>query len=190
MGCDGFAELKKMLQADNDEKISFSDQQDVDELIQFLKSTEEEECEKKIDEFVDLILEKSNVFFFGIGNSAAMAYYGARYFSDLGLFSFYIDDPFYPSYLRSSDYCAIFLSESGETVELIRQVSHLKEAGATVLLITNNEESTLAKMADCTLAYHVTETKLVQTFDLTSQVPTLYLLEKIAKRVKGFIPET
>ena len=43
-----------------------------------------------------LLTKASSIIFVGVGNSSIIGKYGARYFNNVGWFSFAIDDPFTP----------------------------------------------------------------------------------------------
>lgn len=81
----------------------------------------------------------------------------------------------------------IALSESGETQEVISQVMHFKEHGCKILSITNGVSNTLAKMSDYHLAYYVTERMIKGEYNITTQVPVLYLLEALGRRLMAEI---
>ena len=76
----------------------------------------------------------------------------------------------------------IALSESGMTKQTVYIASHLQQRGCPLISITNNEHSVLAKMADCNISYHVTE-KMVNERNVTTQVPVLYIIETLAKKL-------
>ena len=119
----------------------------------------------------------------GSGLPGILGKYGARYFSNLGKYSQYIEDPYYPIGGDREDALVIALSESGETQEVISQVMHFKEHGCKILSITNGVSNTLAKMSDYHLAYYVTERMIKGEYNITTQVPVLYLLEALGRRL-------
>ena len=108
---------------------------------------------------------------------------GARYFSNVGYFSLFIDDPWLPILQNPSEGTVmIVLSESGMTKQTLYIASHLQQRGCPLISVTNNANSVLAKMADCNISYHVTE-RMVNDRNVTTQIPVLYIIETLAKRL-------
>ena len=114
-----------------------------------------------------------------------MAEYGARYLSNLGKFALSVTDPFYPVTVTPNvTMTAVLLSVSGETVQILHLAQQFKARGCSLIAITSSPQSTLAKMADMTLPYYTTARRVgSEKYDLTSQMPALYLLEALAHRV-------
>ncbi|MGL5642200.1 MAG: MurR/RpiR family transcriptional regulator, partial [Paraclostridium sp.] len=90
--CEGFSEFKvkfKMyIEEENIEKVS----DDTSEIINFFKTTENSNLDKKLDELCDLVKTASNIIFIGSGSSGILCKYAARYFSSIGKFTVHIDD--------------------------------------------------------------------------------------------------
>ena len=131
------------------------------------------------------------IFVVGIGNSGSIASYGARYFSNLGKFALSVSDPFYPITLTDcTSAAALVFSVSGETPEVLKLAHDLRERGCTLLAVTGNESCTLAQVCDLTLPYYTaTRRSGVENYDMTSQIPAVYLLESLARRVHNRLNE-
>lgn len=139
---------------------------------------------KRMDQAVDMLCECTTIDFIGTGNSGALAAYGARYFSNVGFFAHAITDADYPPRLKSSsDYALIVISESGETKALIHQVEMCKDFHGHVILITNFYKSTLQKKADLVLPYRIKRVWLPQNYNMTSALPVVYIIERLAKEL-------
>ena len=109
--------------------------------------------------------------------------YGARYFSNVGRFSLFIDDPWLPVLQDlAENTVTIALSESGLTSQTITIASQLQERGSRLISITNNANSVLARMSDCNISYHVAEA-LVNERNVTTQIPVIYIIETLAKKL-------
>lgn len=76
----------------------------------------------------------------------------------------------------------IALSVSGETSEIVDLIKGFKEVGSTIVSITNNKVSTIARISDLNIAYFVTEEYSGKS-NITTQIPVVYLLEAIAKEL-------
>ncbi|WP_273949442.1 KpsF/GutQ family sugar-phosphate isomerase [Leuconostoc mesenteroides] len=134
---------------------------------------------KSFDEAVDKILStKGRVIFIGIGKSGIIADKIAASFSSVGLASFYIDagTAYHGDLGRvSSDDVVIFISNSGETQEVLQALSALQNIHNNELVtiaMTGSEDSTLAKNTDIVLSIDVAEeadiTKLAPTSSTTA----------------------
>ena len=168
LNCEGFSEFKvkfKMyIEENNTKKVS----DDISETINFLKNIEE---------------SANTIVFIGIGSSGILCKYAARYFSAIGKFSFHIDDPFFPKNFKAyGESLVIALSVSGETPTTIENVMRFKEEGYSVASITNSENCTIAKISDLNVPYYVQPVK-VNYSDITTQLPVLYMIERIGKKL-------
>ena len=185
MGCDGYAQFKWKLkeQAGTTQDASLPDS--LNELQNFLWRVGTPEYDAALDEAAGMIARAERVFLVGIGNSGSMAEYGARYFSNLGKFSLSVTDPFYPiTVTPNTTITAIILSVSGETKELLHLARQLKAKNASLIAVTCSSQSTVAKLSDIVLPYYNTVHRLTaEKYDLTSQMPVMYLLETLARRV-------
>lgn len=92
-GCDGYAEFKIRLRQHLEQAKQPPVKDDVSEVIDFLKKTCSAEFEQKLDMLTRVIFQARHIFFVGSGMSGIVAKYGARYFSSMGKFCLYIDEP-------------------------------------------------------------------------------------------------
>lgn len=181
--CEGFSEFKvkfKMyIEEENIEKVN----DDTSEIINFLKTIENSDLDKRLDELCDLVKAASNIIFIGIGSSGILCKYAARYFSSIGKFSVHIDDPFYPTNFKYYNNCLIIaLSVSGETPTTMDNIVRLKKEGCSIVSITNSENCSISKMSDLNLSYYVQQVKIGES-DITTQLPVLYMIERIGKKL-------
>ncbi|WP_140918290.1 MurR/RpiR family transcriptional regulator [Limnobaculum xujianqingii] len=184
MGCDGYSEFrirfKLYLEQEVHQPVNFG----VSEILSFFKSINNEEFDELINQAVIQIINAERIVFVGAGTSGSLGKYGARFFSNVGKFSNYIDDPYYPI---SSDMfknaIAIILSVSGETPEILRLASQFSLHHCKIISITNSETSSLARMADFNLSYHMPQTLISGEYNITTQVPVIYMLEAIGNHL-------
>ncbi len=76
------------------------------------------------------------------------------------------------------------MSVSGEQRTLHRQINGFKQGHAKILSITNTRQCTLAKMADYNLSYYMPMVVLPGLYNVTSQIPVIYILETLAQKVQ------
>lgn len=183
MHCAGFSEFKVKL------KIYLQDQKPVrieDDrtiFLEFMDRVSTPNFQISINKACHMIYHASSVIFVGIGSSGILASYGARYFSALDKFAVYIDDPFYPIVGKDlENSVSVIFSVSGETTESIRQANMLKSKKSQIISITNTRNCTLAKMADLNISYYVQTVRTIGS-DVTTQLPVLYIIESIARKV-------
>lgn len=185
MGCDGYAEFKwKLKEQVGTPRIDAIDDA-LTELQAFFRRVDTPAYQDRLDEAAALIAKAERVFMIGIGNSGSIAEYGARYFSNMGKFALSVSDPFYPITVSNNiTMAAVLLSVSGETKEVLRVAQQLKGRNCSLIAITCSDESSLAKLADFTLPYFtLLRRNKTENYDFTSQIPALYLLESISRRV-------
>ena len=186
--CEGYSEFrvrfKLYLEQNEPQQANFG----ASEIISFFKGVNNDEFDKLLDQAVDIILSSERIIFVGAGTSGALAKYGARFFSNVGKFSNHIDDPYFPvTNDMARNALAIVLSVSGETEEILRFASQFSLHNCKVLSVTSHENSRLAKLADFNLSWHVPQTRIAGVYDITTQIPVIYILEslgrKLAKRI-------
>lgn len=182
LGCDGFSEFKIKLKMEINKNDDFTLKNDTSRISEFLNRVQAREFEAKISEAVKLMKSANNLLCVGFGNSGAMARYAATYFAGMGKFSLDISDPFYPTKkIYVKDTVSIIFSVSGDSKHIIEHANSIKRNGGKIISITNSKNCTLAKMSDCNLAYYVQQEKK-GIYDLTTQVPVVYIIESIAKQ--------
>jgi DNA-binding MurR/RpiR family transcriptional regulator len=184
MHCDGYSEFRIRFKLYLEQKIQQPVNTGVSEIVTFFKSINNKEFDDLIDQAVYHIANAERIFFVGAGTSGSLGKYGARFFSNVGKFSSYIDDPYYP--INSDMYknaLAIILSVSGETAEILRLASQFSLHNCKIVSITNNDSCSLAKMSDFNLSYHVPQMVMSGGYNITTQVPVIYILEVIGNRL-------
>ncbi|MBD7916088.1 MurR/RpiR family transcriptional regulator [Clostridium sp. Sa3CUN1] len=150
----------------------------INEIIESIKILEEHK-DDYIEEAVELIKVSDYIIFTGIGNSAGIAQYGAKILSNNGKFALYQGDPFYNSKVLKGNGLVIILSVSGETKELYRQAMGYKEANIPIICITSSINGIISKIADYHISYNLNY-ECNDLLDFTSQIPVVYILEKIS----------
>ena len=149
------------------------------------------DIESKLNRIAERIQDCENIIFFGIGASGAICEYAARRFATIGYNSFALTDYTYPikSKLKNtSDNVLITLSVSGTTTEVVEVANGFRrEYDFTTVAITADPNSTLAKMTDYLLDYHVEVLRVNQHEDLTSQVPCIFLIDQLSERLRKLV---
>ncbi len=159
--------------------------EEVDALLDFFNYTKGETFTKSIERFVNHIQAADTICFIGIGTSGTLGEFAARYFSNIGYFSWSISDPYYPPLIsHNSNHLLIVLSENGETREVIDQIRVYQSKNTKVLTITNKPGSTIDKIADDSIYYFVKDVVLPQTYNISSQVPVLYIIERLTRELQ------
>ncbi|NBH36251.1 MurR/RpiR family transcriptional regulator [Clostridiaceae bacterium] len=186
-GCDGYSEFRvqfKLFLKDEHEQNKKMLQDNVgDEIMYFLHSVTSTEYEESIVRVTEMIQKAKQLIFIGIGTSGILGKYGARYFSNIGKFSQYIEDPYYPIGKDMEETVVIALSESGETQQTLTLAERFKRHNCKIFSITNGSSCTLAKISDYNLVYFVPKRLVQDEYNITTQVPVIYLLETIGRRL-------
>ncbi|MEG7492468.1 MurR/RpiR family transcriptional regulator [Enterobacter hormaechei] len=190
LNCDCYSEspvrFKLYLEQNEPQQANFG----ASEIISFFKSVNNEEFDALLDKAVDIILSSERIIFVGAGTSGSLAKYGARFFSNIGKFSNHIDDPYFPvTNDMAKNALAIVLSVSGETEEILRFASQFSLHHCKVLSVTSHEHSRLAKLADFNLSWHVPQTRIGGVYDITTQIPVIYILESLGRKLAKKLTE-
>ena len=179
----------------NAEKVPFMTIRELSEALHISTSTVLRFCEKigcngynvfeeKIAQAVGIIKECEMVVFIGLGSSGSLAKFAARLFSNLGKFSIALEDMYYPKCINIPLNAVVFaLSESGEREELIELISAFQQKNNRIVSITNEADCTLAKMSDWNISYDLNHVYVNGGYNATTQVPVLFILEAISRRI-------
>lgn len=183
-GCNGYSEFRGKIRRMLGEKIPISPGSDVEEILQYFQRSCTSAFEEMIEKAAEMIRRAERVYFVGMGASGTLGTYGARYFSNMGKFSSSIEDPYYPVlHDMKDDVLVIALSVSGESQPIINMLKNFQSHKCKVLSITNHSASTIAKMADMNISYHLTDRRTDPYCNLTTQVPVVFLIEILARRI-------
>lgn len=183
MNYDGYSEFKKGLNKYLYQIQEMPPQNDLSELLHYFHRTNTNSFEQKIEQGTELIRIAERVIL-GQGSSGTLARYGARYFSNLGKFSIGLEDPYYPitkDMLRNT--VVIALSVTGETKEVVDLLNRFKTSRCNILSITNQSNSTIAQISDWNISYNMEMISVNGGYNATSQVPVLFLIETLARRL-------
>ena len=182
-GADGYSEFKLKYREHLEGKRDALKDDGTAELQSFVNQAWSEDFQESIEMAFQYLRKSRCTIFIGVGSSGMLGKYGARYFSNVGRFSLFIDDPWLPVLQDlAENTVTIALSESGLTSQTITIASQLQERGSRLISITNNANSVLARMADCNISYHVAEA-LVNERNVTTQIPVIYIIETLAKKL-------
>jgi len=169
VGCEGYSEFRLKLKQEVSSKEQKKINMDLTAVKDFFERVQTQAFAENIQEAMKLLTKASSIIFVGVGNSSIIGKYGARYFNNVGWFSFAIDDPFTP----------VFRGKGERT-------------GSSLISITNKANCSLAKMSDCNINYYVSEykNKEDEDYDLTSQMAVVFILELIGRELKGVHNDT
>lgn len=189
IGCSGYTEFKynvrRMLEEQKNSRAYFPSEIPA---IQYLENARNnQELYMQIDAAAKLCMKARQILFIGIGTSGNLGEYGARFFAGIGMTAFAITDPYFPAPVQNmEDTTVIALSVSGETPQVIRLLDGYKKKQAQIISITNTNQCTIAKMSEMNFSYYMPVNYAWQDTreaNLTTQIPVVYLLEMLMKRI-------
>lgn len=184
IGCASYNEFKEKFGRYQKEREAIEPGSDLRELLHYFQGTTTDAFEEKIQKGVRLIQDAEMLVFVGMGSSGALARYGARYFSNFGKFSVGLEDTLYPlTETPCPKLTVIALSVSGETAGVIETIRKFQTHDCKIVSITNNPNSTVAKISDWNISYCLEQQTVNDGFNATSQVPVLFLMEVLARRI-------
>lgn len=142
-----------------------------------------EDIENQISVVSDFLFNCDNIVTFAIGNSGFLAGYAARKMASLGFNTMAITDSTYPlpnKLANTTNNALICYSVSGETTELIEGLNpFINNSDTTIISITGNNTSTISRMGKFSLSYTEPEQRIDKFYDLSSQIPAMYITEAI-----------
>lgn len=181
---DGYSEFKDALRKEISMQNARLPMEDLKELSDFFSKANSSALENKLIFAVKAIKQADLTIFIGMGSSGTLAKYGARYFSNMGHFAVGLEDALYPiDYFQWNNTVVIALSESGETEKLIEAVNLFKQKKCCILSITNSPLSTLARLSDWNFSYNLNTKRINGGYNGTTQVPVIFVIEALAKRI-------
>ena len=138
------------------------------------------------DSLIEKIRESDHIIFLGCGTSYHASLVGGRYFEEMlgtPIASYIASEwAFHPMFPGKKPFI-IFISQSGETADLIHCLKIVKEHHYDTLIITNTKGSTLERGCDYSLILHAgVEVSVASTKAYAAQVALLLL---IVGAVKG-----
>ena len=147
------------------------------------KSSFPDDIEEQVTVVADFLFQCDNIITFGIGNSGFIAAYAARKMANIGFNTMAITDSTYPipnKLANTSNNAIICFSVSGETPELIEGLNpFVNNQDTAIISITGNKMSTISRMSKFSLSYQEPETRINKFYDLSSQIPAVYIAESI-----------
>lgn len=146
----------------------------------FVNQVFAEDILKQIETVSNIVTHSSFIYCVGMGSSGIMANYAARKFNTIGFKAMYSNEPYAPflsSQMKDDNSVIIIFSSSGETVEIIEMVQLLRSGSRQIISITNTHNNTLARLSTINIPYYIENQRLPYNFDLSSQIPTVALIE-------------
>lgn len=181
-GCDGYSHFKlcyaEYLQKDAP-PLKVTERTVFKSFISYIDSPDFEES---IDEAFHMLVSSQRIIFIGVGSSGILGKYGARFFSNVGWFSLFVDDPWLPVLQDMDGAVTIALSVSGATMQTLNLANQMKLRGSRLVSVTNTPGSALSRISDCNIFYHVPLVMANRT-NITTQVPVIYILETLANQL-------
>ncbi len=157
LGFNGWSDFRYYLKSNSQTtEIPVNYYENLLQLDLFLRTVSAVDYAKQLGLAVKLIQQARYIIFIGLGTSGALAEYGARYFTNIGLESYAISDPYQAVKGKgAADVLTIILSASGETDKIVERILKLREEEtAKIISITNQGNTTISKLSDINLTYN------------------------------------
>lgn len=187
LGFDGFSEYKLHLRytEENNQKVK---SEKLNYLLDYFQRSTTESSMAQIKTVANAIVDSSEVLFFGLGLSSAIAKYAALLFNRKGFRTAFVDDMSWRvENIYDSKTLAIILTVSGETEEVNKVILNLKNRGLKVVVISNKEISTAAKLADYSIGYYVPNNRDKYFHNSATQVPVIHIIESISDEIQSLM---
>ncbi len=186
-GCEGYTELKYRIRQElghRERACSY----DAVPATQFIRSSEQDGKFLRAMKLAAGICEKAGLIILcGDGESGMLSRYGAYLLSSAGKAAFSAENGSGLSCPElDSGSVLLVLSASGEADETVERINRYKAAGASVISITNTAQCPAAQMADISFACYMPEIYgEMDHISRISQIPAVYILERLAAAVQG-----
>lgn len=149
--------------------------------IQALKATFDIIDSQAIEKAVNLILNSSHLIFFGIGGSGSVALDGQHKFVKIGYLALAFTDSnlqaMTSSILKKED-VVIAISHSGASKDILIALETARQAGASIIVITNYARSPIISKADVVL-YTASNETAFNSDALSSRIAELTILDML-----------
>ena len=181
-GCSGFAEFKLRYRETLRQEKSTPTLTENHTLADFLTYSTTPEFTAAIDSAFQYLQAATQIIVLGVGASGNLAGFGARIFCNVGCFSLCIDDPFLPIFNpATANPVVVAVSFSGKTEQTLAMARQFLQTGCKLISITNTGNSPLAKISDVNIAYYVPELPIGGPYNLGTEVPVVYIFERLAR---------
>ena len=135
------------------------------------------------------LVGKESLLISASGSSRHAGLVGEILFEDLAGMAVdveYASEYIYRSTQTLKNPCFMVVSQSGETADTSEALREATARGTSTIAITNNHESTMARLADCSLTTMAgSERAIPATKSFTTQMVVLSLLSLFAARIRG-----
>ena len=186
IGYESFSEFKMEVKKEIEQNHEVQDSLVLDFDILNRKNFNQD-LEYQIEKVSKKILASDDIVLFGIGTSGILGEYGARKLVNIGLNAMSISDHSYPinSHFSSDKKTLLMvLSVSGQTKETVEMLLSISEkANVEKICITSNATGEIAKLSDYTIDYFSEIYKQDIYYDLTSQLPVMFILDLLIKKI-------
>lgn len=180
---DSYSQLKSALKEHLDMAEINSQPYGLEEILNYFQSIHVSDFIDELEKGAKLLRNADTIIFHGIGTSGILANYAAKYFSHSGIKA-WADDDIRPDTNHISDKTVLFiLSVSGDSPFVVENIAIYKRYNSKIMSITNTSKCSVSKMSDWNMNYNFNQYLNKNKQNITSQVPVLFILEALARRV-------
>ncbi len=191
VGCSGYTELKyRMKQAAGTQGGHGA--YDAAPAAQFISNSAKDPAfAEKIAQAAGIFADAGCIILYGDGASGMLARYGAYLFGSAGKAAFPAEGGYGAACPEGEHKTAVLiLSSQGDSETVISRMERYKRAGAALVSITNTSQCPAAWASEINFPCYMPQ--ICRDFgdgqmELASQVPAVYLLEKLAAELQGFL---
>jgi RpiR family transcriptional regulator, glv operon transcriptional regulator len=178
LGLDGFSELKYILKTIDNELIPVGEntieryKADMNQTLQSLER-------KNLEEISQQLVEANRVLIVAVGLSKMIGEYFSKLLMQVNKPSSYIYEShmidLLPNMVQPKDFI-VFISSSGETKTIVQAAEKIRFKNVETLALTNNADSTLAKLVRKNISAHVQHVQFAG-YDLTARSTLVVLID-------------
>lgn len=179
LDCDGFVEFKYMLkQSTNHLDESLEELNNMGIFFEYAKT---EDYKQNIQKGTQLIKQAGIITIVGFGINSDFARYSARLFSHIGYFSYAVDDPEYPIYMKDDRAVVVVFYEEAQKELILRVIEEYHKNRYQVILISRGHVKKMDQL--CEVIIHISDDD-VKIGEIYSRIPVIYTIENLANGLK------
>ena len=164
---------------DTDGENELDNGEAMEHMVRVLRSTNDGIDRRRLEQAVQMMEEKGQIFFYGVGSSGLAAEIAEIRLLREGKRCKAVRETHLQTIqaaVMGENDLVIGISISGSTVDLFQALKLAKDNGCRLIAITNHENSSIAKLADCVLLTHAPESPVTGGTFVTI-VSQLYVLD-------------
>ncbi|MCI8939322.1 MAG: MurR/RpiR family transcriptional regulator [Dorea sp.] len=190
-GCGGYTEFKYRIRQELGRQ-NRTGRYDVIPAVQYIENSVKDQIfAGKLEQAAKICADADQIVLSGDREKGTLNRYGAYLFDSVGKAAFVAENGYgrvCPGGQMKS--AVLILSTWGNSESMVSMLNGYKQAGATLISLTNMEQCPAARMSDINFSCYMPEIWGISKAGspgIVSQIPTVYLLETLAAEIQKYL---